>query len=71
MKSTWALQDAKNGFSRVVDWMSAQDEESCFLSSLTIGELKKGIERLPSSHKKTALQAWLDQDLRKRFGGRI
>jgi hypothetical protein len=55
----------------VLDWMSAQDEESCFLSSLTIGELKKGIERLPSSHKKTTLQAWLDQDLRKRFAGRI
>jgi toxin FitB len=55
----------------VVDWITAQDEEHCFLSSLTIGELKKGIDRLPLSYKKTTLQAWLDQDLRQRFAERI
>jgi hypothetical protein len=55
----------------VIDWMSVQDEESCYLSSLTIGELKKGIDRLPPSHKKTTLQAWLDQDMRNRFAERI
>jgi predicted nucleic acid-binding protein len=55
----------------VLDWMAAQDEACCFLSSLTIGELKKGIDRLPPSHKKTTLQVWLDQDMRQRFAGRI
>ncbi|MEI8207375.1 MAG: type II toxin-antitoxin system VapC family toxin [Kiritimatiellales bacterium] len=55
----------------VLDWISAQEEENYFLSSLTIGELKKGIARFPPSHKKMTLQAWLDQDMRQRFAGRI
>jgi len=55
----------------VVEWIDTQDEEHCFLSVLTLGELRKGIDLLPSGRKKAALQNWLDRDLTKRFEERI
>jgi toxin FitB len=56
---------------QVVEWVDAQDEEHLFLSVLTIGELRRGIELLASGRKKTTLQNWLDRDLAERFEGRI
>lgn len=55
----------------VLSWLDARDEISLFLSVLTLGELQKGIEKLPSSRRRTALQAWLDHDLPERFAGRL
>lgn len=55
----------------VVAWVDAQNESHCFLSVLTWGELRKGIDLLPDGHKKAALQNWLDVDLRDRFEGRM
>lgn len=60
-----AAPDAK-----VVNWLNEQTESGLFLSALTIGELRKGIERLPNGRKKTHLQRWLE-DLRLRFATRI
>jgi len=55
----------------VVEWVKAQEETDLFLSVLTLGELQKGISRLAEGRKKRRLQAWMDQDLRRRFQGRI
>ena len=57
--------------SSVVSWLDEQDEQSLFLSILTIGELQKGISKLPSSARKDALQVWVEHDLSLRFTGRI
>ena len=57
--------------SSVVRWLDAQDEQSFFLSVLTLGELKKGISKLPSGAKRDKLQAWAEHDLIERFTGRI
>jgi len=56
---------------RITKWMNDVDEMSCFLSVVTIGEIQKGISRLDESARKTKLTAWLRQDLRGRFEGRI
>ncbi len=56
---------------RVVKWIGVQDEESLFLSVITIGEIQKGISKLPDGHKKQQLQRWLQNDLPERFRGRI
>ena len=56
---------------RVIEWISAQEETHLFLSVITIGEVQKGISKLPESNKKKRLQAWLQTDLPERFGGRI
>ena len=57
--------------SKVIKWLRSCQEESLFLSSLTIGEIQKGISRLPDSRKRKKLQAWLDSELTQRFDRRI
>ena len=57
--------------SAVVSWLNEQDEQSLFLSVLTIGELQKGISKLPDGSRKDELQAWVEHDLALRFTGRI
>lgn len=55
----------------VVSWLDAQDEQSLFLSVLTLGELQKGISKLPDVTRRDELQAWAEHDLVERFTGRI
>ncbi|MEJ2055673.1 MAG: type II toxin-antitoxin system VapC family toxin [Calditrichaceae bacterium] len=56
---------------RVISWLSNIPEEYLFLSVFTIGELHKGIEKLPDSKKKSLLHNWISIDLRTRFENRI
>lgn len=42
-----------------------------YLSVITFGELRKGIEKLPNSKKKTELNRWLKEDLSHRFKNRV
>jgi predicted nucleic acid-binding protein len=53
----------------VVDWIQQQNHANCFISSITLGEIQKGISKLAPSAKKDDLQAWLDKDVRARFTG--
>lgn len=55
----------------VLKWLDARDEQSLFLSVLTLGELQKGISRLSTGPRKDDLQAWIEHDLIERFAGRI
>jgi toxin FitB len=52
---------------KVTDWIETVDPEQVYLSVITIGELKKGIEKLPNSKRKTQLDAWLKENLLVRF----
>jgi predicted nucleic acid-binding protein len=56
---------------KVVRWMDAMDEEELFISVITLGEIQRGIEKLPDSHRKTALLTWMNEDLIARFGDRV
>ncbi|MBX0330117.1 type II toxin-antitoxin system VapC family toxin [Oscillochloris sp. ZM17-4] len=62
---------AKRPSQRVIDWVDARDPDSIYLSVITIGEIQKGIAKLPTSDRRDALQAWLEGDLLARFYGRI
>jgi hypothetical protein len=55
----------------VLKWLDARDEQSLFLSVLTLGELQKGSSRLSTGPRKDDLQAWIENDLIERFAGRI
>jgi predicted nucleic acid-binding protein len=55
----------------VVQWVDSIDENLLFLSAITIGEIKRGIEKLPDSSRKSALEDWLEDDLLIRFRDRI
>ena len=52
---------------KVTAWISSIDEGLLSLSVLTFGEIRKGISALPSTARRSALEAWLDHDLTLRF----
>jgi toxin FitB len=57
---------------KIIQWVDEFDEFHLFLSTITIGEIKKGIELLPAdSRRKQALTLWLNDELLERFSGRI
>ncbi len=56
---------------KVTSWISDNLEETIHLSVITIGEVQKGITKLPACTKKNQLQSWLDNDLIERFENRI
>ncbi len=51
-------------------WMEAADETTLYLSVLTMGEIRKGIEKVADPTKRAALEAFFQQ-LAQRFTGRI
>lgn len=56
---------------RVVRWLAELDEDRIFLSVLTLGELREGVDRLAPGRRRERLDAWLRNDLVDRFEGRI
>ena len=56
---------------RVVSWLDKCDEHGLYLSVLTVGELQKGVSKLPAGIRKENLQMWIEHDLAERFKGRI
>ena len=61
----------KNPRKQVLDWIDGQEESALFLSVLTIGEIEKGIAKLPASARKRRLLSWIRRDLAGRFSGRL
>jgi toxin FitB len=55
----------------VLAWLSEADEDRLFLSVVTLAELRHGVERLPDGVRRRRLDAWVRDDLRARFAGRI
>jgi predicted nucleic acid-binding protein len=55
----------------VVAWIRAGDESRFYLSVLTFGEIRRGIEGLPQGPRRERLRRWLEIDLTDRFEGRI
>lgn len=55
----------------VVAWFELQPANSLSISSLTIAELSKGIEKLETSTRKAGLEAWLQEQVISNFSGRI
>ena len=56
---------------RVVRWIEQTNESILFLSVLTLGEIRRGVERLNLGSRRGRLESWLDIDLRARFQDRI
>jgi predicted nucleic acid-binding protein len=55
----------------VVQWIDNVVEENLFLSAITIGEIKKGIEKLAVSSRRSTLAEWLEDELIVRFQDKI
>ncbi len=55
----------------VCDWVAAQNEHQLFISVITVGELQKGISKLPTGRRRAELQQWFECELLIRFQGRV
>ena len=56
---------------RVVRWLADVDEDRVFISVVTVGELRRGIARLPAGRRRERLDEWLRDELSQRFEGRV
>lgn len=56
--------------SSVIEFINEKSESDLFISSMTLGELHKGIQLLPNWKKKTSLLRWLGE-IEEQFEGRI
>jgi predicted nucleic acid-binding protein len=55
----------------VLEWFTRRPASTLYLSVLTFGELRKGIEGVPDAKRRMALTDWLETDLPAFFAGRI
>jgi predicted nucleic acid-binding protein len=60
-----------NPDANVIAWIRAGEETRFYLSVLTFGEIRRGIEGLPEGSRRERLRLWLEIDLTDRFQGRI
>jgi toxin FitB len=58
----------------VLTWFAKTPDDALFLNALTLGEIRKGVEKLTSAEdaqRRERLRVWLEHDLREWFGKRI
>lgn len=51
----------------VIDWLKTAAPETLFVSVITIGELRLGIEDLPAGKRRSQLEQWLAEGLPEWF----
>lgn len=61
----------KNPEPAVLKWLTAIPSQNLYLSVLTLGELRKGIEKLNEGPQKNKLALWLAHDLSELFADNI
>ena len=70
---TCALSElTRNNPSQLVsEWFDATPAESLHVSVLTLGEIRRGVERLPDSRRRSRIAAWLENELPAWFEDRV
>lgn len=56
---------------RVVQWVSDRPVGTLYLSVLTLGEIRKGVEQVADASRRAALVDCLEIDIAARFAGRL
>jgi len=67
--NVWSETLRKQADGRVVEWLRHHESE-LYMSAITVGEIKSGVDQLPKGKRRSAYQDWLN-GLRKRMDGRI
>ena len=66
--SEWVKPEPDRG---LMAWLHQADEDSMFLSVISLMELRYGVDRLAVGRRRSQLETWLRDDLALRFEGRI
>ncbi len=66
--SEWVKPRPNSG---VVEWLADVDEDRVFLSVVSLAEIRRGVELMPSGRRRERLASWLMEELPARFEGRV
>lgn len=55
----------------LIGWLHEADEERMFLSVITIGEIRRGVDRMSDGRRKARLTTWLSEQVADRFDQRL
>jgi len=55
----------------LLSWLDRIPGEALYVSVLTLGEIRKGIEALPDRKRREKLRLWLEHDVPAWFEGRV
>jgi predicted nucleic acid-binding protein len=61
----------RNADAKVVAWMQARPRQSLYLSVLSLGEIRKGIEGVADASFRQTLTDWLEVEVPNYFLGRL
>jgi predicted nucleic acid-binding protein len=56
---------------KVKDWLQNANQEALFVSVLTLGEIRKGVEKMAVGQRKTRLTQFLEKEMLDQFEDRI
>ncbi len=70
---TCAISDATKARpdTGLTGWLRSVDPTQVYISVVTLGEIRKGIECCTNAVKKATLEAWLTNDVAQQFAGRV
>jgi toxin FitB len=55
----------------VIEWLDNAPPEATYISVLTLGEVRKGVEKLVLGARRERVRHWLEVELLEQFEGRI
>jgi predicted nucleic acid-binding protein len=55
----------------VIEWLTRTPDDALYVSVLTLGELRRGVERLGDGRRRERLRIWLEHELAGWFGERV
>jgi len=55
----------------VLRWIESVPNDMLFISVLTLGEIRKGVEGVSDKRRRERLRLWLERDMVGWFGGRV
>lgn len=61
----------RNPDKAVISWLKQIPGEALYVSVLTLGEVRKGIEGIKDQKRREKLRVWLEHDLPEWFEGRV
>jgi predicted nucleic acid-binding protein len=56
---------------RALTWIRLQRPTDLFLAAVSLGEIVRGVVRLPTGSRRSRLEEWVTQSLPRQFAGRI
>lgn len=56
---------------RVVEWLQSIPSNDCHASIITLGEIRRGILRLPGGTRRRKLEKWMREEFKPAFESRI